>query len=576
MQNLLIIPYPQKIEISDKILTFDGFCIVADPSVKKFAHDIPGNCPISVEFSLDPTLGKEEYTLLLDASGGKIRHSTDEGAFRAYSTLVQIALQSKDGVPCVKITDYPNLKNRGYMLDISRGKIPTLEYLKKLVDLLAVAKYNQFQLYMENFCFEYKNFPDYWKTTDPLSAKEILELKQYCADRFITLVPNQNGFGHMGTWLEKDELKPLGITRDDGKPTATLNPFLSKSIELVDKIYDGYLELFDADTVNIGMDEPMELGMGETKQECEKRGVGPVYIEYLNKICKLVSEKYGKTPMFWADIVFHHPELLDTIDRNAIFLEWGYELEQNIYMERHCKILHDLGLRFYVCPGTSLWNSATGRSYNAVHNISLAAETAVFNEAEGLLLTEWGNMGNMQFPAMTFFHVLYGGDCAWHSSDSDVYNRRQYRGDEVDHCIEYLDRFVFHSKNGSLARLIYRAGYYYSFEDQMQWDCNQLMRQIVRGQPFPPEAINAIELARDYMLRLRPEFDKVECEPLYKRQAILDCDIVIFFARVGCGESGVAITAEGKRILAEFEYLWKLDAHTDGIQIFEKMIKSFI
>ena len=69
------------------------------------------------------------------------------------------------------------------------------------------------------------------------------------------------------------------------------------------------------------MDEPFELGLNETKEACEKHGVGKVYTDYLNKICELVSKKYNKTPMFWDDIVFKHPEQLENIPKKVIVME---------------------------------------------------------------------------------------------------------------------------------------------------------------------------------------------------------------------------------------------------------------
>ena len=44
----------------------------------------------------------------------------------------------------------PVLPVRGYMLDISRDKVPTMETLFALVDSLAALRYNQLQFYTEH------------------------------------------------------------------------------------------------------------------------------------------------------------------------------------------------------------------------------------------------------------------------------------------------------------------------------------------------------------------------------------------------------------------------------------------
>ena len=70
-------------------------------------------------------------------------------------------------------------------------------------------------------------------------------------------------------------------------------------------------------------DETFELGKGKSKEACEEKGVGRVYLEYLLKIHKLVSER-GKKMMFWGDIIANHPDLVPELPKDIIALEWGY------------------------------------------------------------------------------------------------------------------------------------------------------------------------------------------------------------------------------------------------------------
>ncbi|MBR5506992.1 MAG: hypothetical protein IKV88_02990, partial [Clostridia bacterium] len=57
-----------------------------------------------------------------------------------------------------------------------------------LIDILAELKYNEFQLYMESFCFKYETLNEYTKDLNCLDADDIKILDQYCADRFIDFV----------------------------------------------------------------------------------------------------------------------------------------------------------------------------------------------------------------------------------------------------------------------------------------------------------------------------------------------------------------------------------------------------
>ena len=154
----------------------------------------------------------EEYKIIISEDKVEIYAKGDLGFFRANSTLKQIFDSAE--VPCLEIHVWPTVENRGMMLDISRSKIPTLETILKLVDFFADLKINQLQLYMEGYPFAYKSYPQVWKDTTPLTPEEIKFLDKYCKEKYITLIPNQNCFGHMSPWLIREEFKHLAECPD--------------------------------------------------------------------------------------------------------------------------------------------------------------------------------------------------------------------------------------------------------------------------------------------------------------------------------------------------------------------------
>ena len=58
------------------------------------------------------------------------------------------------------------------MLDISRCKVPTMETIHELVDLLADLKYNELQLYVEHI-FAFEDHEEVWKEASPLTSEEV-------------------------------------------------------------------------------------------------------------------------------------------------------------------------------------------------------------------------------------------------------------------------------------------------------------------------------------------------------------------------------------------------------------------
>ena len=151
---MFIVPNPQKIEIKEEKLSLNGIEIISDcKEIEKFISEISEkNADTKAVFKIDNSLKEEHYKITVDKEGIHILYGEPEGAFRALSTLKQIIAQKNDGkINYLEIEDYPSIKNRGYMLDISRGKIPSLEFLKSLVDIMAELKMNQLQLYIHWF-----------------------------------------------------------------------------------------------------------------------------------------------------------------------------------------------------------------------------------------------------------------------------------------------------------------------------------------------------------------------------------------------------------------------------------------
>src|SRR3989304_4735960 len=110
--------------------------------------------------------------------------------------------------PECHIADWPDFTHRGVLLDVSRDKVPTMETLFDLVDLLASWKINQVQLYMEH-TFAYRGHEVVWQHASPLTGDEIEALDTFCGNRYVGLVPNQNSLGHMHRWLIHEPYRRL-------------------------------------------------------------------------------------------------------------------------------------------------------------------------------------------------------------------------------------------------------------------------------------------------------------------------------------------------------------------------------
>ena len=153
----------------------------------------------------------EGYTLCINENDISIKAEGPAGAFYAIQTLRQIFKHEE--IPCLDIADKPDFEHRGFYHDVTRGKIPTVETIKKLIDQMAYYKLNSLQLYVEH-TFEFEEYKQLNDTTGYLTKEEICRIGEYCRENFIDFIPSLSTFGHMYEILELPQYKHLAVLSD--------------------------------------------------------------------------------------------------------------------------------------------------------------------------------------------------------------------------------------------------------------------------------------------------------------------------------------------------------------------------
>ncbi|OGV37160.1 MAG: hypothetical protein A2X48_04955 [Lentisphaerae bacterium GWF2_49_21] len=362
--------------------------------------------------------GFEGYRLEINPKGFiTIESASDTGITHALRTVSQLIKSSPKEIPVLKIEDWPAFPERGVMLDISRDRVPTMSTLFQLVDRIAELKGNHLELYIEH-SFAYKGHETVWRDASPMTAEEMIILDRYCSERGVSLCANQNTLGHFERWLKHPQYAPLG-EMDRGhfvnmywyvQPN-TLCATDIKSRKLVKELLSQLMPLCSGNYVNIGCDEPWDLGKGRSKAEVEKRGKNAVYGEHVADVAEFVV-KNGKRPSFWVDPDFGNkrseipplpPELIGNV--------WGYD--GNTDFKNRLKSLGEAGLDAWVYPGAGGWQSFTGRTANRRKNLELAADEGSANSAKGFVITEWGDNGHNQQWPISLFGMMEGVAVAW-------------------------------------------------------------------------------------------------------------------------------------------------------------------
>jgi hexosaminidase len=414
----------------------------------------------------------EGYALVISKNGIKISFCETGGIRAASATLRQLLRQCGRRLPCLRIRDWPDFPRRGVMLDISRGRVPKLETLLDLVERLADFKINEFQLYTEH-TFAYRKYKSVWRSWGALTRAEIRNLDARCRELGIDLVPNQNSFGHLRQFLEHPKLKKLAEIAEPcedaigefiRRPT-TLAPNHPGTLPFLRGLYDELLPNFSSRFFNVGCDETWDLGCGQSKALCDAKGKGRVYLDFLKQIHREVSTR-GKTMMFWGDIILKYPELIPVLaktgrdalprvqadqqvsptNNHLIALNWGYEADHPF--EKETAQFAKAGISFYVCPGTSTWQTLIGRHDNALANLRAAAKAGKKSGATGYLITDWGDGGHPQPLAVSWPMFLAGASLAWNA-----------KGFDESKLVSVLGRDVFQDWSQKVASAALRLGF---------------------------------------------------------------------------------------------------------------------
>lgn len=379
-----------------------------------------GECAIRLD--VDAAMAAQSYRLDVgrraDGSASVVIVGGDADGLRyGVQTFRQLVRHSGPAVPVVHIEDAPVLPVRGYYLDVTRGRMPTLASLKALVDTLELHKYNQLQLYVEH-TFRFDGLGQAWRGTGALGADDILELDEYCAKAGIELVPSISTFGHQYMALRTDRYAGLGeFPEQAGRPFSliermehhTLNPLMGESLALAKRLIDQYAPLFRSRRFNICADETFDLGKGRSAAQAGAVGVGTLYAGYLTELCSYLEER-GLQPMMWADIAVGHPQALERLRDKAILLNWQYEPDVD---ESRTALVASTGAVQYVCPAVHCWNALLPRIDTAWNNISRMAAYGAAHRAEGILVTDWGDYGHVNDPVMSLPGLCYGAQCGW-------------------------------------------------------------------------------------------------------------------------------------------------------------------
>jgi len=390
MKRVYVVPEPKVLEFDGTWYECDGFQNFPEFLAEEFNIEKGSWIIEKVE---GPSTG-------LSVEKGVVRVWGDERI--AFATLIQLIMQGKGFLPRVKAIEDFRYKFRGFHLDVARGGVPTVDYLKKLLRWLYILKYNYLAIYFEDL-FPWEKYRDIGSTRGRYTREELKEVIEYGKKLEIEVIPSLELLGHMENMLI---LPPYRKYSEWHHPSeGVLNVLDEDAKKFASELLKEVVDFFPSEYIHVGGDETWALGRGRSLDKT-LRFEGPrLYEEHMKMLIDIVKES-NKKPMLWGDMITASylreterdlwRKILDSpIWRDAVIVNWDYTPRSIDHFKNIIKIVSSRGLRQIIAPGLWNWNRFYPDFVTALENLkNFFAAAKEDPSVEGFLVTAWGDDGS--------------------------------------------------------------------------------------------------------------------------------------------------------------------------------------
>ena len=377
--------------------------LTADPEIQKLLFSLQQQTA---------DLHKEGYVLVVQQHQILVAGKDPAGLFYGVQTLRQL-VRVKDRhaeIQGVHIRDWPALSYRGTQVDLSRGPVPKLDYLKRIVRTIAEFKMNQLSLYMED-AFPLEGQPLVGVLDDTLSRADFKELVAYATPFHVEIVPATEGCGHLHKVLRFERYSRMAeVPR--GQDLAVEDA----SSQYLDRFYSQINSTFTAPFYNVGCDETHELGTGRSSDRVQREGYAAVYAHSVIRAYDFVR-RHHKQAIFWGDMAVSHPEVIAQLPKDLIAATWAYFPHPSY--EPWIKPFTDAGMKIIVCPWVGNTSLIVPDYDVAAFDISNFIDQGKKAGALGANITVWNDDGETLF-APNWWSIIYGAANAWEEDRTPV------------------------------------------------------------------------------------------------------------------------------------------------------------
>ena len=271
-----------------------------------------------------------------------------------------------------------------------------------------------------------------------MTAADARALVAYAALYHVTVVPEQEAFGHLHHSLTWESYSTLAETPHGD----VLAPGEPGSVAMIKQMFTELASLYPGPFLHIGADETVDLGIGQTKTEVDTRGLGPVYLDFLQQI-DTALRPLSRRLLFWGDIAQSivqgataysatggatspdqvDPDLLNKMSpefkKNTIAVAWWYTPHPSKGFAKFLTPFTTAGFETWVAPGVNNWSVVWPDSNDGLSNIQQFVAEGQKQHSTGMLNTVWNDDGET-LADNNWYGLLFGAAASWQAGMASI------------------------------------------------------------------------------------------------------------------------------------------------------------
>lgn len=457
--NIYVMPQPKEVSVNDGFLdirSIEGIAYIgkglkSDKTLKEFPQLLKDRCGVSVDMvskadrnkviklgltgsgiaSDFPNVdvkalkakGEQAYFVAVTPMGIEAMANDEAGLFYAMETISQIFVLSPVA-KTISILDYPSVKYRGMMYDISRGQMPKLATLKSLARDFASVKSNMFELYLEDM-FKWEKYPDI-APADAMSKEECKELFDYAAKYSMEVHPMLQVLGHFDRIGSKPNyakyMVPMPEEGVEGHPwTLTVDVRNPEAVQFVCNLVEEICEAFPGKYLNVDVTEIAAIGFEKTgTPESELPGLMLKYIDTLADVCRKHDMKLliAQSPLSAKGHLNGIGQVIDDFPKDIPIGSY-YTTEFYGHWEEDFPLMQEKGIEFWAMPWISSHTKFMPNTTFAAYFSDVTIQRGLKYGVNGSVTCDWGDYGHIHLPASVLYPSMYHCATAWEGGNAD-------------------------------------------------------------------------------------------------------------------------------------------------------------